>query len=76
MVKDRVEKGERVHLAAQNFLMLLDAGFEPYEWHRMDKSMTTSAFSVGHKERRIREGTDRPELNVLHEDVLVVRKPK
>jgi modification methylase len=74
VTKDRVKGGERVFIAKDNVRMCMEAGFELDEWHIRKSPFTIR--QVVPQRRRQEKGTDKPELNIRHEDLLVFTKVK
>ena len=70
--KDKVERNERVYISKDNVRMGIETGFTLEDWHirNAGKSIRTAV----PKKRRVEKGIDRPELEILNEDLLILRK--
>ena len=75
VVKDYIQAGRRVPCSRDNLRLCMDAGFLPEAWHFRDASQQNNPFSAGNRKKRIAAGKHKPELDILNEDVIVVRKP-
>ena len=71
VVKDYIQNGRRVPCSKDNLRLCIDAGFLPEAWHFRD----ASPFSAGNRKKRIAAGKHKAELDIMNEDVIVVRKP-
>ena len=75
VVKDYIQAGRRVPCSRDNLRLCMEAGFLPEAWHFRDASQQNNPFSAGNRKKRIAAGKHKPELDILNEDVIVVRKP-
>jgi len=69
VTKDKVEGGERVYIAKDNIRVAMEAGFILDEWHFRNSGFRIRQITP--QRRRQEKGTDRPDLNIRMEDLLV-----
>ena len=74
VVKDYIQNGRRVPCSRDNLRLCIESGFMPEAWHFRDASQQNNPFSAGNRKKRIAAGKHKPELDILAEDVIVVRK--
>lgn len=74
ITKDYVSKGDRIYVSKDNAKVAYDVGYVLEDWHLRSSPMKGHT-SGQHAKRRQAKGTDRPELNIDVEDILVLRKP-
>ena len=51
VVKDYIQKGDRVLCSRDNLRVMMEVGFLPEDWHYRDASTTNNPFSVGAQEK-------------------------
>jgi DNA modification methylase len=76
VVKDYVKAGKRVLCSRDNLLLCLNAGFTAENWHFRRADVQNNPYSKGNRDKRIAAGKHRPELDIVLEDILVLRKPE
>ena len=74
ITKDKVKSGERVYISKDNARVATEMGFQMEDWHMRDAGLAIR--QIVPQKRRIEKGTDRPELLVRYEDLIVMRKVK
>jgi modification methylase len=74
VTKDKVKNNRRVYISKDNIRMALENGFDMEDWHRRDAGIAIR--QIVPQRRRIEKGTDRPELLIQYEDLIVMRKVK
>ena len=76
VVKDYIKSARRVYCSADNLKVCCKVGFVPYEWHLRDTSVQNNPFSAGNRAKRIAAGKHNKELDIMAEDIIVVRRPE
>lgn len=72
ITKDYVQNYERIYVSKDNVRVATEVGFELEDWHlRLLRPTVTASTSRKHRQQK---GLDRPELNILQEDILVLVK--
>jgi len=74
VTKDMVKGGERVYIGKDNIRICMEAGFQLEDWHL--RRTPRGIRQIVPQRRRQEKGTDRPELNISTEDLLVFRKAR
>ncbi len=72
IVKDYVEGGERKHCSRDNLRVCLESGFILSEWHK--RYTDPRIYQIISRQKREEAGTDRGELHIDYEDILVFKK--
>jgi modification methylase len=74
VTKDKVKNGERVYISKDNVRVASEMGFIMADWHMRDAGLAIR--QIVPQKRRIEKGTDRPELLIRYEDLIVMKKDK
>jgi len=74
VTKDKVKSGERVYISKDNVRVASEMGFVMDDWHMRDAGLAIR--QIVPQKRRIEKGTDRPELLIRYEDLIVMKKDK
>jgi DNA modification methylase len=74
VVKDYILKRERIYCSKDNARMAVEVGFQLVDWHLRNAPINPLT-QGSHIKRRVAAGTDRQELHIEVEDLLVLQKP-
>lgn len=74
VVKDYIDKGQRVLCSRDNLRCCVEAGFTFHEWHFRRADIQNNPYSARNKANRIAAGKHTADLDIGREDIIVVRK--
>lgn len=74
VTKDYIKQGERVNVTIDNLRVAKEAGFEFEDWHR--RFTDPKIFQLKSWKDREAKGTQKDELKIYWEDILVLRRPQ
>jgi len=74
VTKDKVKNNERVYIGKDNARLCIETGFMMEDWHLREAG--SGIRQIVPQKRRIEKGIDKPELMIVHEDLIVFRKVK
>jgi len=72
VTKDYIKARERVFVSSDNVRVAVEVGWTFSDWHR--RYTDPKLFQIKSWEKRVEEGTDKAELRITYEDLLVFRK--